>query len=239
MPYRRLPNTDQARIRALTLAVEKGEDYDIHDLVISLPTLAGARNFLRKFEQAQNYYKQCFENQSKSSKQHQPNVKVARLYVSHFIQVLNMAVQRSEIKVSYKEWYGLPLEHYNIPDLMTEAAIAEWGEKIITGEQRRIAHGGIPIYNPTIAKVKVHYDIFMEGYLRQKNLQQITSKSLEKLAEMRPVADEIILDLWNQIEKKFENMQPNEVRLNNCRAYGVIYYYRTNEKKKLKSNGLY
>ena len=79
----------------------------------------------------------------------------------------------------------------------------------------------------------------MEGYLRQKNLQQITSKSLEKLAEMRPVADEIILDLWNQIEKKFENMQPNEVRLNNCRAYGVIYYYRTNEKKKLKSNGLY
>jgi hypothetical protein len=231
MPYRRLPNTDQARLRALTQAVEKGDNYDIHNLVISLNTLSEARNFLRKFVQAQNYYKLCFDNQAQSSKLHQPTVKMARLYVSHFIQVLNMAVQRSEIKPFYKEWYGLPLDNYNVPDLMAESAIAEWGEKIIVGEQNRIAHGGIPIYNPTIAKVKVHYDIFMEGYLRQKNLQAITGKSLEKLAEMRPVADELILDLWNQIEKKFENLQPNELRLDKCREYGVIYYYRSSEKK--------
>ncbi|NDV58688.1 hypothetical protein [Bacteroides sp. 519] len=240
MPYRRLPNTDQARIRALTQAVEKGADYDIHNLVISLASLSDARNFLRKFVLAQSYYKQCFDNQAQSSKQHQPNVKMARLYVSHFIQVLNMAVQRSEIKVSYKEWYGLPLDNYNVPDLMTESAIAEWGEKIIAGEQKRISHGGTPIYNPAIAKVKVHYDIFMEGYHRQKNLQSITSRSLERLAEMRPVADELILGLWNQIEKKFEDIEPNEVRLDKCREYGVIYYYRANEKRKMNlSNGLY
>lgn len=39
MPYRRLPNTDQARVRALKAAVEKGDVYNVRDLAISLKTL--------------------------------------------------------------------------------------------------------------------------------------------------------------------------------------------------------
>lgn len=234
MPYRRLPNTDQARMRALSQAVEKGNKHSIHDLVISLSTLTEARNFLQRFEAAQLYYAQCLENQTKSSRQHQPSVKMARLFVSHFIQVLNMAVQRGEIKKTYKEWYGLETDNYNVPDLMTESCIAEWGHKIIAGEQKRTSHGGTPIYNPNIAKVKVRFDIFIDGYERQKNLQNITARSLERLAVMRPEADRLILDIWNQIEKKFEDVTPNEMRLDKCREYGVVYYYRTGEKKKME-----
>ena len=36
MPYRRLPNTDQARVRALKAAVVKGDIYNVHELAISL-----------------------------------------------------------------------------------------------------------------------------------------------------------------------------------------------------------
>ena len=43
MPYRRLPNTDQARVRALKAAVEKGEMYNVRDLAITLKTLFEAR----------------------------------------------------------------------------------------------------------------------------------------------------------------------------------------------------
>ncbi|MDR0745450.1 MAG: hypothetical protein LBF17_03025 [Mediterranea sp.] len=232
MPYRRLPNTDLARVRALKSAVERCEKYNVYDLVISLKTLTEARNFLLRFEGAQAYYKQCYDNQSKSSRKHQTNVKVARLFISHFIQVLNMSVLRSEIKKSHKELYGLPVENFNVPDLTSESAIAEWGEKIIQGEKKRLDAGGAPIYNPTIAKVKVHYDIFMEGYLRQKELQLITGRSLEELTSMRNTADEIILNIWNQVEKKFGDVQPNEKRLDMCREYGLIYYYRSNEKQR-------
>lgn len=231
MPYRRLPNTDLARVRALKSAVDRCDKYNAYDLAISLKTLTGAKNFLLRFEGAQTYYKQCYDNQSRASGKHQANVKAARLFISHFIQVLNMAVLRSEIRKSHKELYGLPVDNYNVPDLTSEAAIAEWGSKIIEGERRRQAvGGGAPIYNPTIAKVKVHYDIFMEGYVRQKELQTITGRSLEGLASMRHTADDIILDIWNQVEKKFEEVQPNEKRLDMCREYGVVYYYRSNEK---------
>ena len=173
MPYRRLPNTDQARVRALKAAVEKGDVYNVRDLAISLKTLFEARNFLLKFEAAQIYYTQCYDNQSRASRKHQANVRMARLYISHFIQVLNLAVLRDEIKPVHKELYDLP-EANVVPDLLSEAALVEWGRKIIEGEQRRTSQGGIPIYNPTIARVKVHYDIFLESYERQKNYQALT-----------------------------------------------------------------
>lgn len=231
MPYRRLPNTDQARIRALKAVVVKADAY-VYSLAVSLKTLGEVRNFLPKFEVAQSYYSQCFERQSQAGRKHQANVKMARLYVSHFIQVLNLAVIRSEVRVAHKAYYGLPADSTNVPDLSTETLLVEWGRKIIDGEAKRISLGGIPIYNPTIAKVKVHCDIFTDSYERQKNLQLLTARSLETLSAMRGTADGLILELWNQVEKKFEDVSPNEERLEQCRDYGLIYYYRTGEKRK-------
>mgnify|MGYP007033809702 CR=1 FL=1 len=46
MPYRRLPNTDQARIRALKAVVVKGDICNVYDLAVSLKALTDARNFL-------------------------------------------------------------------------------------------------------------------------------------------------------------------------------------------------
>ena len=48
---------------------------------------------------------------------------------------------------------------------------------------------------------------------------------------MRDRADELILDIWNQVEAKFQDVSPNEKRLEKCRDYGLIYYYRTGEKQ--------
>lgn len=232
MPYRRLPNTDQARIRALKAVVVKSDSCDIYHLAVSLDTLSKARTFLTRFEAAHSYYLQCFEQQAKAGRKHQANVKVARLYISHFIQVLNLAVIRSEIRAQHKAYYGLDVRSNNVPDLSSESSIAEWGRKIIAGENKRIAQGGIPIYNPAIAKVRVYYDIFMESYERQKNYQTLTARSLEALSAMRAEADELILALWNQVEASFAGVHPDERRLDRCREYGVVYYYRTGEKRK-------
>ena len=142
MPYRRLPNTDQARVRALKAAVEKGEMYNVRDLAITLKTLFEARNFLHRFEAAQIYYTQCYDNQSRASRKHQMNVKTARLYISHFIQVLNFCIARGELKPSARTFYGLDENSSKVPSLLTEQDLLQWGEKIIAGEQNRISNGG-------------------------------------------------------------------------------------------------
>ncbi len=231
MPYRRLPNTDQARVRALKAAVIKGDNSDIMKLPFAINTLSEARNFLKRFEIAHNYYTKCYEAQVAESGKHQANVRMARLYISHFIQVLHMCIARGEIKVDLKRLYDLPLGVSNLPDLTSEANMIEWGRRVIDGEKKRISQGGIPIYNPTIAKVNVHYDLFLESHEKQKALQTLTNKSLDDLASLRSRADELILEIWNCVEAKFQDIDMNQERLDKCREYGLIYYYRTGERQ--------
>ena len=204
MPYRRLPNTDQARIRAMEKLLEKVGMISVSEMAVSLNTISKIRGLLNRFRRLSEYYKDCFDNQSKASRKHQENTKLARLYISHFIQVLNLAALRMEIKPAQKNYYGLQPNVHNVPDLISETALMEWGEKIIVGEMKRTSEGGIPIYNPTIAKVKVRYDIFVESNERQKNLQRLTAESLEDVTLMRPQVDELILDAWNQIEDYYK-----------------------------------
>lgn len=231
MPYRRLPNTDQARVRTLKAAVRMMDTDDVYALAASLKTLTEARNFLLKFEGAQQYYTECYERQAKAGRQHRAHVKMARLFVSHFIQVLNLAAVRQEVRREYLSFYGLDRKNCSVPDLVSEASLVEWGRKIIDGESRRLSQGGSPIYNPAIAKVRVHYDIFVDSYEKQKNLQALTSRSLEQLAGMRAEADKLILDIWNQVERRYADVMPLQRRLELCRQYGIIYYYRTGEEK--------
>ena len=231
MPYRRLPNTDQARIRAMEKLLEKIGMISVSEMAVSLNTISKIRGLLNRFRRLSEYYKDCFDNQSKASRKHQENTKLARLYISHFIQVLNLAALRMEIKPAQKNCYGLQPNVHNVPDLISETALMEWGEKIIVGEMKRTSEGGIPIYNPTIAKVKVRYDIFVESNERQKNLQRLTAESLEDVTLMRPQVDELILDAWNQIEDYYKDMPDVDKRLDLCREYGIVYYYRAGEKK--------
>lgn len=230
MPYRRLPNTDLARIRALRAAVVQGSLSGLYTLPLSLHTLSEARTYLQKFEVVQKYYIKCLDGQAQAARKYQQYLKTARLYLSHFIQVLNMAVIRGEIKEADKRLYGLSATEHHLPDLANELAVIEWGRKVIEGERHRTAQGGAPIYNPAIAKVKVHYELFLDSFERQRGLQTLTARSLEELAAMRGRADELIRDIWNQVESAYQDVSPLEVRLNFCREYGLIYYYRAGEQ---------
>ena len=49
MPYRRLPNTDKARVRTLKAAVEMGDARSAFELAFSQELLGEARSFLFRF----------------------------------------------------------------------------------------------------------------------------------------------------------------------------------------------
>ena len=123
MPYRRLPNTDQARIRSLKALVAKDDAYDAYHPVVSLKTLTAVRNFLPRFEAAQIYYAECYERQAKAAPVHHRNVQMARLYISHFTQVLNLATLPNEVRPSPRDSSGLAHLHHTLPDLATDASM--------------------------------------------------------------------------------------------------------------------
>lgn len=228
MPYRRLPNTDNARIRSLSTAIEKCADTDYQDVAVEMKTLQEAKNVVLRFQRACDRYQQTFDIQVKANKTFQQKVKNARMYLSHFVQVLYMCVIRSEIKVEHLKLYGLEDSNLIVPDMIANESLLEWGEKIINGEEARTAKGGVPIFNPTIAKVKVMFSIFKDGYQTQQIHQKATNRVLNEVAGLRGEVDKIIFDIWEQVEKKNEHL-PLMERLDKNREYGLVYYYRKGE----------
>ena len=104
-----------------------------------------------------------------------------------------------------------------------------WGGNIINGEQKRIEMGGFPIYNPTIQKVKVHYDIFKENQVYQNLRKKNADRVVGDMETMRKQADALILDIWNQVDDYYKDLLPYD-RLCHCKNYGLVYYYRPTEK---------
>ena len=230
MPYRRLPNTDQARLRALRNAVQKASEADFTEQVLTYKTLNEAQRFLLVFENQVQQYHQNFQSKVNANKRYKHIVSNARMYISHFIQVFNLAVIRGDIKKEQKELYKLDVNNHILPDLSSEEDLLVWGQNIIDGETERVRMGGFPIYNPTISKVKVHYDIFKEHQITQKMHKRTTNRTYEDLGPLREQADVLILDIWNQVEDYYKDLLPY-ARMRSCQNYGVIYYYRTGEKK--------
>ncbi len=144
--------------------------------------------------------------------------------------MLNLSVLRNEIKRDHKVYYKLEPNCFAVPDLSTEASLLEWGQNLIDGEAQRTGNGGSPMFNPTIAKLNVHYDKFKELKTSQKIYQQSTARYLEKVAEMRQEGDIIIQEIWNEVEAKFAGFPPYD-RLIQCQNYGLVYYYRRGEKE--------
>lgn len=228
MPYRRLPNTDISRIKALKDAIEKSSNVDFKYVALSMSTLNEAKSITSKFERLNLKYQQTFDTQVKANIAFKSKVKIARLYVSHFIQVLYMSVMRSEIKKEMLNLYDLHKHNLTLPELNTNEQILEWGAKIIEGERKRIEVGGVPLYNPGIARVKVMYSQFKEGYQTQKIHQKATNRVQEEIVNYRIDVDAIILKVWDEIEA-FHSMCEQEQRIELNKQYGIVYYYRKGE----------
>ena len=217
MPYRRLPNTDAARIRALKAALKKGQYLEIDTIAYPFALKQKIEFFLPKFEVAITNSKLAKEKQFDNSQKFSEYTKKARLYISHFIQVLNFCIARGELKPSARTFYGLDENSSKVPSLLTEQDLLQWGEKIIAGEQNRISNGGgNPIYCPS------------------KQFQNNSARESGNVAQYRNDADALILEVWNEVERYFEGVKDEEEKRYMCEEYGLVYVFRRGEKERIR-----
>jgi hypothetical protein len=236
MPYRRLPNTDEARLRALHQAYKKAKELPPFQLAFSQSTYQQTQSFLPLFEKTISEHRFNYTTQVKRGKEYQQLLKKVRTYTSHFIQVMNMAVQRGELPSSTRSFYGMKENDNRIPGLTTENDIIEWGERIIKGEAERVKKGLSPITNPTIGKVKVWYDNFVNAFHSHKTTKKTNARYIGELGDLRKNADEIIVKIWDEVEAKFKNLKEEE-RREKAAQYGIAYVFRKNEISKLAIPG--
>lgn len=228
MPYRRLPNTDTARIKALKTALEKGKELPPHKMAYSSKTLVRLQKFLPAFENSIHLQRQSVSSQNKKSKDYNETMRKARIYLTHFIRVMNMAIFRGELPAETRAYYGLATNESTVPALNTENELISWGKRIIEGEEFRIKKGGSPITNPTIAVVKVRFGHFIDALSFNQTQSKKTLDYSLRNSELRKEADEIILSIWNDVEGRYSDLE-DAVKRNICEEYGIIYFFRKGE----------
>lgn len=229
MPYRRLPKTDAARLKALKTLLDNNDIYTVRNNFVGWKSLNKAQSAYDRLYTACSQYRLLLVAQKRHTAKIDRLMRNASMYVSHFLQVLFLAVERKEIKKHNLELYGLTPETTALPNIKSPEGLLEWAPKVIHGEKMRLKKGGRPIYNPTIGMVSTHYEIFREMYAKQRASVMKTQKALEDVQSQREEIDALLLDIWNQIERHYEN-EPPERRYAECRKLGVVYYYRRNEK---------
>lgn len=229
MPYRRLPNTDAARLRALESALLMSEHSSPNNLAYNQSTFLRLKKAYTQFKQILDIHQKTYDSRVNANKNYQKAFKKSRMYFSHFIQVLNFAVIRKEIPKTDRKLYDLNINDSRVPEMNTEEDLVKWGHKIIKGEKERLARGGSPIYNPKIAVVNVEFENFLKLHNSQNTFKNSHDASIERLSEIRIVVDNVIVDIWNQVEEYFAEKSGENMRMMS-EKYGVKYVLRKKEK---------
>jgi hypothetical protein len=147
---------------------------------------------------------------------------------------MNMAIFRGDLPAETRAFYGLATDESTVPSFNTENEMMTWGRRIIEGEEFRIKKGGSPITNPTIAVVKVRFENFIESWTYHNTQAKKTSDYIEKNLKLRKEADELILQLWNEIENSHSKL-PEDIRKIKSEEYGLVYFYRKGEMDKVNA----
>ncbi len=235
MPYRRLPNTDAARIRAMDQALKKGKELPPFKLAYKPDKYVKLQALLPSFMHNYQLQRQAYNKQVESNKDYQESLKKAKRYINHFFRVMTMAVQRKDLRHDTPEFFGFINGHYSLPTISSEKDVLYWGNKIIEGEAARLRAGHTPVTNPTMAVVKVHFEDFLDAYHFQKTLQKRTSNYASKIIDLREQADELIVNIWNDVEDTFSNLSEEEKR-KKAENYGLVYVFRKSELEKIEKN---
>ncbi|MDA3821633.1 MAG: hypothetical protein PF450_03330 [Bacteroidales bacterium] len=228
MPYRRLPNTDNARIKALNQVFEKGAELPPFKLAFSQAMYHQIKSTLPAFQNAISEHRNAMNLHSEKNKDYHLKYKKAKLYISHFIQVVDMAISRGEHPPEIRSIFGLNEEERKLPNLTTEEVLISCGKQLIEGERSRKIKGNTPISNTTIAIVEVHFDQYLDACSHQNSLKRRTGLAHKNIEEIRTRIDNIIQQTWNEVEESFKDL-PEEIRREKSSDYGVVYVYRKNE----------
>jgi hypothetical protein len=215
----KLPDNDDDKLKALQAAIVMDEIIHETDRLMTDGEIIELKYFVRKYEGERTVLHQTNEERNKALAQYRELFKNAKTYISHFIQVLQLTVIRNEIRVEHLGLYGFEEgKELVLPELATEEDILAWGEKIIQGEAARLQKGGIPLYNPAIAKVKVHFELFKDIVQSLKIFRQNVSRTQNNLREFQKTADNYIERIWTAVEDR-NRLQPVNERHNIRKQY--------------------
>ena len=222
MPKRRLPRADDARTAALSTCLAKYNATAAPDRLISAAQFVTLNGALSPWRAATGALGPALQAQTDATPLAESTLATSVRFTSHFIQVINFAIERGALPASTRSYYQLPVTHAEVPDMNTCPDALLWAGRLSTGETARIADGGAPMAWPTIAEVNTAAAACAAAELVQSNAKDTFDIAQKNVSDLRPTVDPVIKDDWDTIEYNLRNETPPSLR-RRAREWGVVY----------------
>ena len=221
MMYRRLPNTDKARLTAihnLLRRIDEDQNYDI----ISSHQLEMLREKEKGYSQLIDQRDTNGVLRKENNRLKQQLFRKLKLCISHFFQVVNFAIVREDLDKSCRTLFGLEEHDAVIPSLVNEQSILHWGNQIVHGENERTKDGSTPISHPNTEHILnlLNKELVLREQIEELEKRDTEIRSMIKVE--RTKVDECIKKAWNDIEYYFSNSAKENKRIKS-KEYGVVY----------------
>ena len=222
MPIISRPQTDLQRLEALEAAKNKADVTAPADLAFSPDTLARLVIFLPQFRLEVQQMGSALSAQAAATLTASAEKRHLYLNVSHFIQVFNLGVDRDIYTKEQRAFFMLDVNSDKLPRLVTEQELATWGQRIVSGDAARVAAGGAAMANPSAANVAAAHTAYLAAQGNQSTKKDAYDHEQEDVAALRDDADDLIADIWDEVEFTFRK-ETNSSKRRKAREYGVVY----------------
>ena len=229
MPFRQLPASDPTRSQALAAGSKKSAAVTGAARLIGAETAARLAAFVPTWEKEVTERADALGRQTSVTTALNLAGDKLRTTVSHFIQVFQFGVARGVFSPSGRAVYDLSVNEETVPILASEADLLLWAERIVKGAPRRVANFSEPaMAMPSAADISTA----LTAYNVELALQTAAKDNLEgeqaDVNELRPEADQLIRDIWDEVEFALRQLEPATLR-RRAREWGVFYALRPGE----------
>ena len=230
MPYRALPDSDATRSQALNAALQKSAAVAPADRLISAATAASLTTFASTWQTQVNERADALGLQTASTAVLDAVGARLRMIVSHFIQVYQLGVARGLFSPSGRTSYELSVNEETVPGLDAEADLLLWANRIVTGEPRRATNFPTEpaMAMPSANEVADALADYQNELAHQTTVKDTFDDEQEDVAALRPAADALIKDIWDEVEFALRRLDPPSLR-RRAREWGVFYALRPGE----------
>jgi hypothetical protein len=232
MPSRRLPNTTSAVIRSLTTARDAWNQFPENRLITDVQATKLNTNdpssLLSRLLKEAGDVPLALAAQAPLTDAFAKLLARLTVYVSHFHQVLDFAIDRGALPAAARAFYDRDLTATTLPPLTTTAEVLDAAAKIITGEANRATSEGtayLPMAFPSAAEVAAIHAQTSAAHAASETAKLNTDTQQGELAILYPEAQALAVSLINTIEyylsERLDLDAPGRRRI--ARAWGVIY----------------
>lgn len=219
---RRIPRTVKETEQALAKAKAKKDSVAPADMVLTPTTQTAVDDQNNTFLALIAALVLALFVQVKSTNIKVSIQKLAKMWSSHYYQSYFNGCDRAEFEPESKVLYGLHANQNNVPNMGSEADLAYWGEKVVTGDAARVTAGGAPMSNPTAAAVKLKISDFIAANNDQSNKKVLYGNAEVDIKNALPAAINTVLKVLDEAET-FYNYLPKETMRAKVREWGGVY----------------